>query len=146
MNAKEYLSQAFRRDQRINSKLEQLASLREISKRGTASIHAKRTCGTTHSQMEDSVVKLIDLQHELNEDIDRFVDLKREIRTAINELHQPEYQLVLELRYLLYKRWDEIAKIMNFSVERTYCIHGKALMAVNLPRSLVVARNEGTAT
>lgn len=139
MNAKEYLSQVFRLDQRINSKLNQLASLREISKRGTTSIHAKRICGAIHSQMENSVVDLIDLQHELNEDIDRFVDLQREIRSAINELNKPQYQLVLELRYLLYKRWEEIAKIINLSVESTHFIHGKALMALKP----VWVKNEG---
>lgn len=146
MNAKEYLSQVYRLDQRINSKLEQLAVLKEVTQRATGSVRAKQICGSIHSPMEDTIIRIIDLQHEINDEIDRFVDLKREIKTAINELHQPEYQLVLELRYLLYKRWDEIAKIMNFSVERTHCIHGKALMAVNLPRSLVVASNEGTAT
>ena len=37
MTAKEYLSQAYRIDQRINSKLKQVSSLRELSTKATAS-------------------------------------------------------------------------------------------------------------
>lgn len=71
MNAKDYLSQVFRLDQRINSKLEQVSSLRDLATKATASIHAKRVSGTKQlSPMENAIVKLIDLKREVDCDID----------------------------------------------------------------------------
>lgn len=133
MNAKEYLSQAYRMDRKINSKIKQLTSLRESAMRATASIHAKRVSGTSqHSPMEDAIIKLIDLEHEINDDIDKLVDLKREIVIVIDAVKQPEYHLLLELRYLRYKRWEEIADVMNCSWHNLHYAHAKALMAIKL--------------
>ena len=42
MTAKEYLGQAYRLDQRINSKLEQVLSLRELTTKATATMMTDR--------------------------------------------------------------------------------------------------------
>ncbi|WP_366923857.1 DUF1492 domain-containing protein [Metallumcola ferriviriculae] len=137
MNAKEYLSQAFHLDQRINSKLEQVANLRELSSKATATIHAERVSGTKNrSPMENAVVKLVDLEHEIDRDIDKLVDLKRDIINVINSVKQPEYHLLLELRYLNYKTWEEIAEHMNYGWRNVHYIHAKALKKVKLDISL----------
>ncbi len=137
MTTKEYLSQAFRLDQRINSKLEQVSSLRDLATKATASIHAERVSGTKQrSPMENAIVKLIDLEHEIDADIDKLVDLKREIIEVINSVEQPEYHLLLELRYLSYKTWEEIAEMMNYSWRNIHYVHGKALRAIDLDNSL----------
>jgi len=131
MTTKEYLSQAFRLDQRINSKLEQVSSLRDLATKATASIHAERVSGTKQrSPMENAIVKLIDLEHDIDADIDKLVDLKREIIGVINSVEQPEYHLLLELRYLSYKTWEEIAEMMNYSWRNIHYVHGKALLEV----------------
>lgn len=133
MNTKDYLSQAFRLDQRINSKLEQVASLRELA----ACTHAERVSGTKqHSPMENAIVKVIDLEYEIDADIDRFVNLKREILGVINSVQQPEYHLLLELRYLSYKTWEEIAEMMNYSELNIHRVHLEALMVIELDGSL----------
>jgi len=137
MMAKEYLSQAFRLDQRINSKLEQVANLRDLATKATASIHAERVSGTKQrSPMENAIVKLIDLEREIDADIDKLVDLKREIIGVINSVEQPEYHLLLELRYLSYKTWEEIAEVMNYSWRNVHYVHSKALKTVKLDSSL----------
>lgn len=80
--------------------------------------------------MENVIVKIIDLEYEIDTDIDRLVDLKREINQAINSVKQPEYNLLLELRYLNYKTWEEIAGIMNYSWRNVHYVHSRALIAV----------------
>ena len=133
MNAKEYLSQAFKLDQKINSKLDQIASLRALAKKATASIHAERVSGTgKRGPMENALVKLIDLEHEISDDIDRYVDSKREIMSIINAVKTIEFQLLLELRYLNYKTWKEVGKAMKYSCKEVHYTHSKALYAVRL--------------
>jgi DNA-directed RNA polymerase specialized sigma subunit len=128
---KEYLSQAFRLDQKVQSKLEQGASLRRLATKATAGIHAGRVSGSDgHSPMENAIVKMIDLEHEINADIDRLIDLKREIMGVINSVKQPEYQLLLELRYLSFLTWEVIAEKMNYSYRQIHRLHGKALRSL----------------
>ena len=92
MTAKEYLSQAYRIDQRINSKLEQVSSLRELSTKATATFSDVPPSGTRNvHRLEDVILKIVSLEEEINHEIDRLVDLKREIHTVIGEVRNPEY-------------------------------------------------------
>ena len=104
MNAKEYLSQVMYIDQRINSKLEQVTRLRENVTNCTATLSdMPRPDSPNKQRMEETICKIVDLEHEINADIDRLVDLKAEARKAINAVTDPDQQLILELRYLCYK-------------------------------------------
>jgi len=133
VKAKEYLSQAYRIDQRINSKLEQVQSLRELATKATATLSDTPASGSrkVHS-MSDIIDKMIDLENEINDDIDRLVDLKREIVAAIKRVENPEYQTLLELRYLCFKTWEHIAVQMGYSIQNAYKMHDRALMAVSV--------------
>lgn len=105
MTAKEYLEQAYRIDQRINSKLEQVESLRELSKKAAATLTDMPGGSRNVHAKENIIVKIIDLENEINADIDKLVDLKREIVSVIRSVKNPEYQMLLEQRYLCFKPW-----------------------------------------
>ncbi len=128
MNAKEYLSQAVRLDQKINSKLEQVSKLRNLSMKASGLRLAERISGTKeHSLMESALVKMIDLEYEINADIDRLVDLKREMATLIERVNDPSQRLLLEMRYLCGNTWEDIAQKMGYDLRWVYRLHGKAL-------------------
>ncbi len=129
MNAKEYLSQATWLDQMIDSKLEQLEALKSLSMKVTSSFTKEKISGGNieKSKMESTIVKVIDLENEINADIDRLVDLKKDIQDTINKMDDINQQLLLELRYLGGKGWDEIASSMGYDPRTVYRIHGKAL-------------------
>ena len=134
MTAKEYLSQAFHIDQRISSKLSQVMRLREAATNCTATLSdMPRPDSPSRQQMTDTICKIVDLEREINEDIDRLVDLKAEARRAINAVSDPDQQLILELRYLCYKPWLEIAEAMGYSEAGVYKLHGKALRKIHVP-------------
>lgn len=50
MTIKEYLSQAYRIDQRINSKLEQVQSLRELAEKATSTLSDTPYSGNSNKQ------------------------------------------------------------------------------------------------
>lgn len=128
MTAKEYLAQAYRIDQRINSKLEQIVSLRALATKATSTLSDTPPGDTrnVHS-MEGIIVKMIDLEDEINKDIDTLVDLKREIMDAIKKINNPEYQTLLELRYLCFKTWEQIAVEMGYDLRYLHKLHNRAL-------------------
>ena len=127
MSTKDYLSQAYRIDQRINSKLAQVMSLRDLLGKATGTLTGAPKAATPNPHsMEDTIAKMVDLENEINEDIDALVDLKAEIMRRIKHVENTEYQTILELRYLCFKRWEEIAVEMNFSRQHLYRLHEKA--------------------
>lgn len=128
VSAKEYLLQAFRLDQRINSKLEQIVSLRDLATKATSTLSdMPHSPNRNTGSMENSICKMIDLESEINNDIDELVDLKREIVFFIRDIHNPEYQTLLELRYLCFISWEQIAVNMGYELRYLYKIHGRAL-------------------
>ena len=128
MTVKEYLGQAYRIDQRINSKLEQVGSLRALAAKATSTISDIPHSGSRDVQsMEGIIVKIIDLENEINADIDTLVDLKREIVGIIKAIDNPEYQTLLELRYLCFFSWEKVAVEMDYDLRYLHKLHRKAL-------------------
>lgn len=134
MTAKEYLGQAYRLDQRINSKAEQVTSLNALATKCTATLTGMpRNPNRATSTMADAVGKIIDLQAEINSDIGRLVDLKCEIVTVIKSIDNTEYQTLLEKRYLCFLSWEQIAVDMNYSLQHTFRLHDSALKKITIP-------------
>ena len=135
MTPKEYLNQAYWLDRRINSKLAQLSALQEMATKTTSIMSGDVVSRTrnVHS-MEDVMARIIDMQAEINGDIDRLVNLKREIMQAVKAVDNPELQTLLELRYLCFMDWPDIASEMHCSESNVYKVHSRALRAVRVPK------------
>lgn len=131
MTIKEYLSQAYRIDQRINSKLEQVQSLRELAVKATSTLSDTYSSGNSNKQkMEGVIVKIIDLENEIDEEIDKLIDLKQEIVSLIKQVKNPEYKTLLELRYLCFRTWEQIAVEMRYDLSWIHRLHKKALIEI----------------
>lgn len=131
MTTKEYLSQAYRIDQRINGKLNQLADLRLMATNVTAHITDMPGSDSPNLQtMESTVIKIVDMEQEITADIDALVDFKRKISSIFRAVTNPEWQLVLEQRYLCFMTWEQIAELLEYSVQHVFRIHGQALKKV----------------
>lgn len=134
MTAKEYLSQAYRLDLRINSKIEQVASLNDLARKATSVITGMpHSPNKGKSAMADTIDKIVDLQNEINADIDRLVDLKAEMVNVIKAVGNKEYQTLLEKRYLCFMTWESIAVDMGYSIQHLYRLRDKAYQEVVVP-------------
>ena len=134
MNAKDFLNQAYLLDQQIKSKSEQIQSLNELATSCTATMTGMpHNPNRSTSRMADAVVKIIDLQEEINRDIDKLVELKREIMEVIRAVPNAEYQTVLEKRYLCFSAWEQIAVDMNYSIQHIHRMHSAALNEITVP-------------
>ncbi|MDL2317936.1 DUF1492 domain-containing protein [Eubacteriales bacterium OttesenSCG-928-A19] len=131
MTAKEYLSQVRQLDQRINCKLDQISSLHSLATKATTTLSdfPRNDTPNPHS-MENIIVKLVDLEADINAEVDKLVDLKREILEVIQAVHTPEYQALLEMRYLGFMSWSVIAEIYGYDTRSAYREHRNALRAV----------------
>lgn len=131
MRAKEYLSQAVAINHKIDSKLEQASSLRSLAMKVTTTFGEDKVQSTKkQSPMEEIMVKLIDLEQGVNDDIDELIRVKAEILETINQVEDINQQIILEKRYVACKTWDDIARETGYDRSTVYRNHGKALKEI----------------
>ena len=123
MDAKTYLMQIMNIDQQINAKLEQLTRLKALA------THSHNS----NSRLEDTVLKIIEMEHSIDDEIDRLVDLKAEASMQIFLMEDPRCRLILESRYLNGEAWETIAAKMGYTVRNVQNLHGKALQEFQVP-------------
>lgn len=76
------------------------------------------------------LVKWIDYENELNEDIDKLIDAKKNVMKIIDQLDDGDCIDVLYKRYIHLMRFDEIAVKKNVTSRCIYKIHHKALIKI----------------
>ena len=131
MTAKEYLGQAYRLDQRINSKLQQIESLRSLTQRVTVAYGGEVVSHTRNvTSMQDTIVRLMQAEEELNREIDRLVDLKAEIAGVISQVRNESYRLILEKRYLCFQTWAQIGADLHYTRRWLLTKHDRAMDVV----------------
>jgi hypothetical protein len=85
-------------------------------------------------RMEDFITKAMDLESEINADLKQLIDIKREVVTIIKCVERTELQTILEMRYLCFETWEEIAVALHYDLRHIHRLHGRALEEVDLIR------------
>lgn len=132
MTAKEYLKQVYLLDKRIDSGLRELVELRALatSVTPTASEERVQTSPSGEAPFTRALSRIWELENTIDEEIDRLVDLKVEIRSVINEVSDCDQQMILRYRYIHFCSWEDIAGRMGYGLRWIHLLHGKALAAV----------------
>ncbi len=132
MRAKEYLSKARHLDVNINNKIRQLEKLKTLATSCTSVITGMpHNPSASHSRTEDIIVKIIELEAEIKSKIEKLVDTKQDITHTIDMVEDNELKLLLELRYLNYESWEDIAVMLKYSVQHIFRLHALALKKVD---------------
>ena len=71
--------------------------------------------------------KLMDMQHEINQEIDRYHDMRHKRICQIQQLSKVEYIKILFKRYVEYQSLETISADLDFSYYWTCHLHGEAL-------------------
>lgn len=137
-SAKQYLKRAYRLNELINSDLVELQSLKLLSTTISAiryDTDKVQNGNVETSKVESVVLKIVDLERVIDEEINSFVDLKTAIRQAINAVENPNERLLLRLRYVEFLSWADIQKKMGFCKTQVQKIHGRALLNFRMPKA-----------
>ena len=132
MTAKEYLKQVYLLDKKIDSGLRELVELRALATNvtPTASEEWMQTSPSGEAPFTRALSRIWELENTIDEEIDRLVDLKVEIRSVINEVSDCDQQMILRYRYIHFCSWEDIAGQMGYGLRWIHLLHGKALAAV----------------
>lgn len=140
-DAKAYLKRVKLYDTHIDNKLQELEHLKAMVMKITATWKDDVVSGSrSQDKIGDAVSRIVDLQKEINQDIDHYVDTRNEICDELNKIRNYRHFDILYKRYILYKKWEEIAVEMDFTdVRGVYKLHGRALQTFN---RIIKGKNE----
>lgn len=85
--------------------------------------------GETEYEMEDAVIGVVEAEEKLNGVLERLFNLRFEMMEKIQKIPDGLLQMILIHRYLLYRTWDEIAEILQYSTRHVLRKHSEALGA-----------------
>ena len=92
--------------------------------------------------MEEIIVRLVDLENEIGDDISRLLELKQVIATEIERVDNQTYRTLLELRYLCFKDWSEIAVELNYGRRYVLKVHERAIQILDTEGHLKTLDNQ----
>ena len=137
MTAKQYLRQGYRLKELIQTHRDELTQLRSMLGSVSGPSYDKIGGGTTKWNGDTAeynlVIKCVDLESQIEQEIVQMIALMQSIHTAIEAVRNPDERLVLRCRYILSLSWDDTAARMNYSPTQVRRLHGSALRSVIVP-------------
>lgn len=134
MKSKGYLNRAFMFEKRVNSKIDQISTLRAMAENVSSTISDVPPSGSRNiTRIQNVIAKIVDLENEINDDIDSLIEIKREIMHAIKLVDNIDCQLLLEMRYLSYHTWEQIAVDFGYCMDNVFKLHRRALGMIYYP-------------
>lgn len=123
------LSRGYRAKERIADRQERIEQWRQIAESITANPeHSGGGGGGPSNKVETCVLRIVELEEAILDEINEIKSLELENSRIIEEfVHDPNYKRLLELRYLNYKLWEEIAVSMGYTFRWTQELHSRAL-------------------
>lgn len=128
VTAKEYLCKIGQCDARINAMLGEVDHLYEMATKITPTLKADVVSGGgSHDKIGDAVAKIVQLKDEINQEVDRYVDMKREAAALLDKLENHLYYIILHRKYMQHESLEQIAADMHYTYRWVCILHGRAL-------------------
>ncbi len=128
---KQWLSRAYKIEQQIQSKSEQIEVWKSLAQKMTSNLSMFGGGSGDNNRMETYCNKIADAQTEITRQQLELINVRKEIEETINKVTDIILRLLLEQRYLLCKSWKEISEFMNLSIDYIKKeLHRQSLRAV----------------
>lgn len=133
--AKNYLKQVYRLDCRIKREYRNLEKIQSIARYNPPALE---NAGSPdfNDKLSQNVGSILELQAKIENLKKIYIERFFEVEAAIKSLNDDSLEEILELRYLNFLKWDEIADTMHYSTRRILQLHGKALQMLTVQNHL----------
>lgn len=118
---------------RQESLIRTLEALREIQTNCTVKLKAVQVSGGgfVRDRMADEVVRVMEIEEQIQESERKAAAALAEIITAIEAVQDETQKTVLTLRYIEGLKWEQIQEKLHYEETQIFVLHGRALWAVN---------------
>lgn len=129
----DYFREIHLADTRIDKRCEDLHRLRSLREKMTTVYSLAPASGSgNEDKLCNLTNKILELEKELNQKVDAFVDLKIEARGFIEQLRDSRMIDVMDKTYFDYKSFDDIAKEIGWCERTIRNIHDSAIEALEV--------------
>lgn len=129
MRADKYLGRIRRLDVRINNKLAERQRVKELATQATSNLTGMPRASGNHDKIGDVVARLITIEQELDQIIDRLVDVRAEVVSLLETLPADEYN-VLHQYYVQGHTVEAISVDTDRTERQVYRIKARGLKRV----------------
>ena len=127
------LQSACQIDKKIERVLDQLTIIRN---QGTAmNVRISDMPGNPNRNihmMEDSVIQAYEMEEAAARELKRLFTVKAEVQSYIYQVEDIRGQIILERRYLMDEKWENIAESVGCSIRNTQRVHDMALNQIQI--------------
>lgn len=128
MTTKEYLNQVDRLNRMIDNKLSEIYQLKTlVCSISVATNSEKVKSSLSQDKMGDTIAKIVDMEKEADNMIDKMLDIKQKIVSQIESIKDTNYYDVLCCRYIKRMTFEKISEKLHYSKMQVIRIHEKAL-------------------
>ncbi len=130
---KEYLQRGWKLREEILKKEQKLEFWKSLA--SSTSSAGLGSGGNTQSKIELAMVQVVDLEKEIQEDLDKLAGIEIETLKYIKGLDLNENdKLILQMRYVGYQSWGNIANFLGYTQSYLWEIHKKILKNIGQHR------------
>lgn len=137
MNSKEFLSQPYKLQKRIDLGIEQAERFRSLAENGHAPFSSNGGGGgcTTQSFVETQTIRYMQTIEQVKRNTEKIIEVAALVKKAIYDINNLEIEYLLEARYLNFKDWQTIADDLRVTKNYVYHLHKIGLELVRVPDS-----------
>lgn len=119
-------------NRRIDRLLEEKSRWWGLATKRTQTISDMPHGGNGEDKTQLAIEKIIEIEHQVDDEVDKLSQVKSEIISAIKKLPDATYRYVLAMMYIKESKISEIAKVLKCSRHKVYNIHDKAINELNI--------------
>lgn len=129
---KEYLSSLRFAEKMIEIKLEKIEETRELALRVNQALNPVKVQGGQRKNIvEEVAIKVAGLTQQLEKQVDEYKELQSNVVKLIESVPDSTEREILDLRYVHFKKWEEIADIVAYTRMNVSRIHIKGLNSIS---------------
>lgn len=126
-NVKNILKSAWEAQKQLEADIEQLQRLNDMTLRITPLYSFAPGGANAGTSKQDAIAEIVLLQNEIKEDIKRLRLQRQKVYKLIHQLDDRNMRILLNQRYMQYKKWEEIAADLHYSWQWVHKMHSRAL-------------------
>lgn len=108
----------------------ELQRLRDNANKITPTYSQAPACSGLGQKLGKNVVLVIEQEQLIQEHMHNLLKALKEVKQLIGLVDKPELRVVLQMRYLNYKAWEQIAAELGYSWRQVHRLHGRALNSI----------------
>ena len=123
-----YLRSAWYYQKKADFLDEKIRVLRSKAQKMTTSFQDVPTFGGFQDHRQQVIAEMVDTEREYRKMTQQCRNKLQEIAFFINQLDSFQERIVLQMRYLYFENWQDIALRLNYEQRQIFRIHGQGLV------------------